>query len=158
MLELVANSNGFSAQAFEINNFLSSLFNSLAGQSLIFDNLLDESYRAQIVTDSEEAPDFSASQFYENIINDELRRSIEREENFTPGLVFQTRDAIYLTDGEHGKLSRFNSQESLKTIAVFGGKLKKLKSINVDAYGNICILIQSSAEHQNNYLVKLSNF
>lgn len=33
--------NGFSAQALEINNYLSSLLNGLAGQSLIFDNLIE---------------------------------------------------------------------------------------------------------------------
>lgn len=33
--------NGFSAEALEINNYLSSLFNGLAGQSLIFDNLVE---------------------------------------------------------------------------------------------------------------------
>ena len=40
MLELGANLNGFSAEALEINQYLSSLFNGLAGQSLIFDNLI----------------------------------------------------------------------------------------------------------------------
>jgi membrane-associated phospholipid phosphatase len=40
MFELAADSSGFSAQALEINNIFSSLLNSLAGQSLIFDNLV----------------------------------------------------------------------------------------------------------------------
>ncbi len=40
MLELGVNLNGFSAGVLEINNNLSSLLNSLAGQSLIFDNLV----------------------------------------------------------------------------------------------------------------------
>ncbi len=41
MLELEGNINGFSDYALEINNYLSSLFNGLAGQSVLFDNLVE---------------------------------------------------------------------------------------------------------------------
>jgi membrane-associated phospholipid phosphatase len=41
MLELGVNLSEFSGQALEINSYLSSLFNGLAGKSLIFDNLVE---------------------------------------------------------------------------------------------------------------------
>jgi hypothetical protein len=117
--------------------------------------LLDESYRAEIVADGEKTADFPASQIYENIANEELRRAVEDEENFTPESVFQTGDVIYLADGKRGKLSRFSSPEGLKAIAVFGGELKKLQSIGTDKHGNIYVSVQAESENQKNYLVRL---
>lgn len=118
--------------------------------------LLDESYRAEIVDGNQSIPNFSLNQSYENALNGKLRRAVEEEENFTPESVFQTKDAIYLIDGERGKLSRFTESEGLKPIAVFGGKLKKLQSISSDNQENIYVLIQSDSENQDNYLLKLT--
>lgn len=117
--------------------------------------LLDESYRAEIIADNENVPNFSANQSYENISNNELRRAVGDEENFTPESILQTNDAIYLTDGKRGKLSRFSPSEGLKTIAVFGGKLKNLQSVSVDDHGNIYVCVQFDSKSQNRYLVKL---
>lgn len=117
--------------------------------------LLDESYRAEIVVDNEKIADFPAGQSYENIANDELRRAVEDEENFTPESVFQTGDAIYLADGKRGKLSRFSRTEGLKAVAVFGGKLKKLQSIASDKHGNIYVSIESGSKDKSDYLIKL---
>lgn len=117
--------------------------------------LLDESYRAEIVAESENTADFRAVQSYENIANDELHRAVEDEENFTPETIFQTGEVIYLADGKRGKLNRFSSPEGLKAIAVFGGELKKIHSISSDKHGNIYVSVQADSKTQKNYLVKL---
>ncbi len=120
--------------------------------------VIDESYRAEIaiVNQTELAElQFPAAQSFENISNRELRRAVEREQNFPPESIFQISENYYLTDNRHGKLSGFNSQDGLKTIAVFGGKLKNLQSVGVDKHGIIFILIKSDINSQTNYIVKL---
>ena len=117
--------------------------------------LLDESYRAEIVAENENVPDFSASQSYKTVANDELRRAVEDEENFNPESIIQTRDAVYLTDAKSGKMSRFSPAEGLKAIAVFGGNLKKLQSIVSDKEGNIYVSAQSDSKARGAYLIRL---
>jgi hypothetical protein len=120
--------------------------------------LLDESYRAEIIAANQNTMSdlhFPAARSYENISNQELRRAVEGEENFTPESVFQNNETVYLTDSKSGKLTRFTSHEGLQTIAVFGGKLKNLQKIAVDQNENICIAIQSDSNDQKYYFITL---
>jgi hypothetical protein len=122
--------------------------------------LLDKSYSAEIIAADQSASEelqLSERQFYENVSNQELSRAIEREENFKPESIFQIKETYFITDSQHGKLSRFSPQEGLRTIAVFGGKLKNLHSVSVDKHGEIYVWIQTKSQPQDSYLVKLTD-
>ena len=90
---------------------------------------------------------------YQLNANGELRRLIEAEEKFSPESIYFYNGALYITDGKHGKLHRFNFSEGLKTIAVFGGKMQNTQGITIDRNGNIYVSIQK--QDNTGLLVKL---
>lgn len=120
--------------------------------------VLDNAYRAEIEIVNQTLLaelKFPPAQSFGSISNQELLRSVKSDENFPPESIFQIGETIYLTDNRHGKLSRFNSRDGLKTIAVFGGKLKKLQSVTVDQQENIHILIQSDSNSDSSHIIRL---
>lgn len=60
--------------------------------------LLDKSYHAEITAGDEAASNLPASQTYETVVDEELRRAVEEAENFTPEFIFQYSEAVYLTE------------------------------------------------------------
>lgn len=86
----------------------------------------------------------------------ELRRVIERRQNFSPESICYARGVLYLTDSRNAKLCRYTPRDGLKTIAVFGGKLKNIQGVTVSDDGEIYVSIQTDLKHKVGYLVKLS--
>jgi sugar lactone lactonase YvrE len=75
-----------------------------------------------------------------------------------PETIFYYDGALYMTDGQAGKVYRYSLKDGLKTIAIFGGKLKNVHGITVDADGNIYVTAQSDAKRKAGYIIKLTKY
>jgi sugar lactone lactonase YvrE len=83
-----------------------------------------------------------------------LNRVIEKRDTFSPEGILYARNALYITDSKHGKLSRFTPAEGLQTIAVFAGSLRRVCGITTDNDGTLFVSIQD-LENERGYLVGL---
>jgi sugar lactone lactonase YvrE len=86
----------------------------------------------------------------------DLRRVIERRENFSPESIVYAHGALYITDSRGSKLCRFTPEEGLKAVAVFGGKLKNVQGVAVSEDGEIYVSVQSDLKRKVGYIVRLS--
>ena len=86
-----------------------------------------------------------------------LQRLLENREGFSPETIWYANHVLYITDSQHGKLSRFTPEEGLKTIAVFGGKLSNVCGITMDEQNNIYVSVQTDLKRKLGYIIKLEH-
>ncbi len=84
-----------------------------------------------------------------------LHRLIENVDGFSPETIWYANRVLYITDSKNGKLSRFTRDEGLKTIAVFGGKLRYVCGVTTDENGSIYVSIQGDVE--TGYLLQMEH-
>ena len=84
-----------------------------------------------------------------------FHKLIERREGFSPETIWYANGALYITDSQNGKLSRYTQEDGLKTIAVFGGKLANICGITTDDQGSIYVSIQTNIKKHLGYLIRL---
>ncbi len=85
-----------------------------------------------------------------------LHRPIASRESFSPESLYHSRDALFITDSDNGKLYRYTLLDGLTPIAVFGGELRNIQGIAGDPAGNLYVTIQSNLRGGRGYLIRLS--
>ena len=76
--------------------------------------------------------------------------------DISPRTISYFKGALYFTDSRAGKICRYTVGDGCKTIAVFGGALKDVQGITVDAVGNIYVTVQSDSSSKSSCIVKLT--
>lgn len=84
-----------------------------------------------------------------------LHRPISGIEEFSPESIYHSKDALFITDSENGKLYRYTANDGLKPIIIFGGDLTKVQGIAGDPAGNLYVSIQTEMRGGLGYLIRL---
>ena len=84
-----------------------------------------------------------------------VHRPIADQGGFSPESLHFASGALFITDSDHGKVSRYTPQDGLVTIAVFGGTLANVQGIASDELGNLYVSVQSDLEAGRGYIVRL---
>ncbi len=84
-----------------------------------------------------------------------LTRLLEKREGFAPETLWYAHGTLFITDSQHGKLSRFTPTEGLQTIAVFGGQLAAVNGITMDEQGSLYVSVQTDLKRKRGYILKL---
>lgn len=99
--------------------------------------------------------DNEANAIYSVTPNGRLHRPISGIEVFSPESIFQSKDALFITDSENGKLYRYTANDGLKPIIIFGGDVAKVQGIAGDTSGNLYVTIQTEMRGGLGYLIRL---
>lgn len=78
-----------------------------------------------------------------------------RRDGFSPETITYAGGTLYMTDSKNGKLFRYTAQAGLETIAVFGGRLKRVSGITTDPLGGIYLSVQSGSAGVPGYILHL---
>jgi sugar lactone lactonase YvrE len=88
--------------------------------------------------------------------NHKLHTIIDARRGLSPETIFYHAGTLYITDSHAGKVCLYTPMDGLKTLAVFGGKLKNVQGITVDAVGDIYVTVQTDIKRKIGYVLKIA--